>query len=902
MCRMKYLLPLIVLLIIIKLPLHAQDSLLVLHQAIFENLDPNKITTGILYDKVLSLSNVQQFDGTDSIGVATLREWRQMYFEMNQGAVNTPPLPGLLEMITAAQTDFINSGLIPIAILNANYDILKKDALTDGLLFIQNGKIQETPGIIQPICSIRKVFASTALRAEHLPGSIDFWLSDEFYFTNDTSTVDFLEIDFDDGLGVQTCAFNSGNTVNVNYSNTGTKVIQLAAIFTDGTRLESMFQIEVSVTAVAGPLPVTKSSICVSLDPKDPNTIPPPDAQFTITSTIPYALADDGQFTSAQISIIYAPGNTQLTKPLLLVDGFDFEQKRRYGFGDPPLPVLLCQEGTLDFLRDQCYDIVFVDPDFGATYIQKNAFMLVELLQHINNNLLAGDNSITVVGPSMGGLITRYALAYMEQNNIPHNVSTMVAFDSPHKGGNVPLGVQAMLVFAANYDAESLVRLDGILSPASRQMIIYFGGSTTTSSPDNDPLRDQFLAEFTALGEYPEGPVKIGIANGSGTGINQKFNNVSMSPGSQMMKIVANVSNVELGGFTITSGTITLKVFAVPDQIPETIIFKTIADVTVLVEIPPGVFNTVDILTPLFKYTQSITDPYDNTPGGFIDDLADFEPANATVTPIQPLFNFIPTISSLDLDPNQITGLSHNIKNDINIMQKTPFDLIIFIDGDNSGHSTIPAVIRDFLLDKFTNVFVQNKVFTKEAIIQADNILTAGTNVDPLQITGPVIIESGSNVEFVAANKIIVKPDSRAKIGSFFHAFIIPFNCSAQCKSGYITDDNNTNDNIVKSVPQTKIVIEDKKETNTYFSSFNYPNPFTDHTHIDYYVNKPGSVDLSVSNVYGQTVTTLVNQSTHSTGQFTITFDARNLPAGVYFYTIRSGDAIVETHKMILTK
>lgn len=46
----------------------------------------------------------------------------------------------------------------------------------------------------------------------------------------------------------------------------------------------------------------------------------------------------------------------------------------------------------------------------------------------------------------MGGQTSRYALAYLEKQGIPHNTRLWISIDSPHLGANIPLGDQALLL------------------------------------------------------------------------------------------------------------------------------------------------------------------------------------------------------------------------------------------------------------------------------------------------------------------------------------------------------------------------------------------------------------------------------------------------------------------------
>jgi hypothetical protein len=80
----------------------------------------------------------------------------------------------------------------------------------------------------------------------------------------------------------------------------------------------------------------------------------------------------------------------------------------------------------------------------------------------------------------------------------------------------------------------------------------------------------------------------------------------------------------------------------------------------------------------------------------------------------------------------------------------------------------------------------------------------------------------------------------------------------------------------------------------------NYPNPFNPMTLINYSIPNSGLVKLVVYDVIGKEVTTLVNE-VKNIGNYSVTFDASNVPSGVYFYKIMSG-SFVETKKMILIK
>nr|MDA3884103.1 T9SS type A sorting domain-containing protein [Candidatus Delongbacteria bacterium] len=80
----------------------------------------------------------------------------------------------------------------------------------------------------------------------------------------------------------------------------------------------------------------------------------------------------------------------------------------------------------------------------------------------------------------------------------------------------------------------------------------------------------------------------------------------------------------------------------------------------------------------------------------------------------------------------------------------------------------------------------------------------------------------------------------------------------------------------------------------------NYPNPFNPTTTINFSIAEAGNVSLNVYNFSGQLISSMVN-GTMSAGYHTVNFDASNLSAGVYYYTLGANNMTM-SHKMILVK
>jgi hypothetical protein len=89
--------------------------------------------------------------------------------------------------------------------------------------------------------------------------------------------------------------------------------------------------------------------------------------------------------------------------------------------------------------------------------------------------------------------------------------------------------------------------------------------------------------------------------------------------------------------------------------------------------------------------------------------------------------------------------------------------------------------------------------------------------------------------------------------------------------------------------------------------SQNYPNPFNPATMIYYQLPNESQVHLSIFNVLGQQVRTLVN-ATEQPGEKSIQFDASGLPSGIYFYRLDASSIsdptkhFSQTRKMVLVK
>ncbi len=115
---------------------------------------------------------------------------------------------------------------------------------------------------------------------------------------------------------------------------------------------------------------------------------------------------------------------------------------------------------------------------------------------------------------------------------------------------------------------------------------------------------------------------------------------------------------------------------------------------------------------------------------------------------------------------------------------------------------------------------------------------------------------------------------------------------------------------LAATAPRFTLIIEPASSTSTpdagrltpdaFALEQNYPNPFNPSTQIRFTLQSSDVTRLTVYDVLGREVATLVN-GPMSAGAHTITFDASNLTSGVYMYKLEAG-GMTQTKRMTLVK
>ena len=510
-----------------------------------------------------------------------------------------------------------------------------------------------------------------------------------------------------------------------------------------------------------------------------------------IRSTISF---DDGQgnpasdgdlFADGEYHVIHGASNgSNIVKPYFIVEGWDPTNGNDCDYYTDLYSDLITELTSLD------YDVILLNYEFAGDYIQKNAFLLVELIQQINALKVPNSEGIfeqnTVMGFSMGGLVARYALAYMEANYLEHETRNFVSHDAPQMGANVPLSIQFLIHDLANAPLAWLVAAPTLYNflndnPSAKQMLIYYF-KDSESVPNPSSLHTDFFDELHALSPgnlgFPVRTKNIGLSNGSRTGAIQTNNdaNGQLDQGDELVYFKRSDQLFEVPVccrkflFICTKWCLE-PVFGVVEG-------RALSGFTDDLEVDLDILG--DNANSEHDFAPGYTS-YDHVSGSFEGVMADLNDAldgNVDELNIASQFAFIPTTSALHVGPDDpLAATGSNIGT---ATCQTPFDAV-FAETNNEGHNSLSTQARDFILDEIgatasTTNYAQGARVSASSLVLNDaerRFLTASVSYTlPSNRTGSgeVTLNAGSELQVFAGASIVMQPGFHAKSGTYFFA------------------------------------------------------------------------------------------------------------------------------------
>lgn len=662
----------------------------------------NSTSTKILYDRVFAVSKATQLK-TDHLSSAN---FLQVYHEI-QRADFLRRLPELSVVQKKADEGFIHN-YVPLSLLITDFENIKPESLENGQITRNAKDLYQVNGSESNVYEKHQLSLLAPIVARTKDRNVRFLLSRDLVFNTTNRVVSSIKVE----QGSTWKDIDTDEFFTLNFPENGSHTVRYKIQFTNGDVLSQSFVINVQYQKRAEEATGSKAF--------QPNVV------TSISSVIPYkGYGESTAFTGKGEYEIFMGNDGVLDKPIILVDGFDpgdtrntagIYQMLSYGSG----------QNLGDQIRQQGYDIIVLNfpiytrpdgttiIDGGVDYIQRNAMILVELLKQVNAQK-SGNVKNVVIGPSMGGLISRYALRYMEQNAMNPDTRVYLSFDSPHLGANVPLGFQHLfnyMGYGPLGDVTMQQVVNGMLkSPAAREMLLdhFEGHLKPANATEFDPAlllpagapnyRDAFQSELNAMG-FPTSTRNVAISNGAGNGA------TTGTPGMTVIDHTFNTSSTQRAiiklNFTPTKNT-TAEVSNFKGQ--QWILFWI------------SVYNAA-----AKAKSPSTSDGLDAAPGGRFDvsKFADVTTGNPLLTEFMSnlnimYFNFIPAVSSLAVSNN-----AGNYYSNINASSVTPF-AAYHVPSTNQNHVT---------LDQQNVLFALNEILLPPTMATGEHVLSADIMVE----------------------------------------------------------------------------------------------------------------------------------------------------------------------------
>lgn len=700
----------------------------------------NKTQTNILYDRVYSVSNATNL----KLEGVTTNNFLQVYHEI-QRADFEQRLPKLETLKEAGNSGFTQKQ-IPLSILISDFETIKKSEIENKNVFLNsNNQMELKSGVTSPF-EKHSIAVIGALLPKSKNNSVDFILKSNLIFNTTSKTITSVLVSNNDSKTWQTVV--TDQAFQLNFTKNGNQIINFKITLSTGEVIKQSIALEVDCPTIS--------------DTKKNSQTLNPNAINTITATIPYQGYGETQGFLGQAEYQIFPDTVDgiLDKPIFLLDGFDPGDARNI-----PGIYSLLNYGTTgqnlgDIVRAQGYDVVILNfptytrtgtttvVDGGVDYIQRNAMVFTELINLINAQKVGTAQNV-VIGPSMGGLISRYALRYMEQHSLTHQTRLYISFDSPHLGANVPIGFQHLfnyMGFGPVGDVTLQALVNGMLkSPAAREMLIdQFEGhlNTSLSAPSNTyeflatptsallPVgcpnyRTAFQTELNTMG-FPATTRNVAIANGAGN------STMTGTPGMVVMNHTFNIT---------TSQRAIINLNFTPSIAQNAIEVSHFKGQQLILFWITGYESLAKSKAPTY------TDGLDSAPGGRFDmnTLSSIGTGNAILTEFMNnlnimYFDFIPVLSSMAISNTT------NLYSPVTSASVTPF-LASSIPTTNENHVTLTD----------TNVaFALSEIFLPLSTQQ-------NTALNSLWITNPVANSVQINTSYAIENATITITDILGK-------------------------------------------------------------------------------------------------------------------------------------------
>ncbi|HOT15581.1 MAG TPA: T9SS type A sorting domain-containing protein [Bacteroidales bacterium] len=779
------------------------------------NIDSAKIPTGILIDRVKFKNDMGLFNGKSRVKTCDYAVFRRVVKHLQKAANDSVYFPNLDSVYEFAYHKMRWEQIYPIAIMDYSYNKVRKKAFLSKLAELTDTAMTLTSGY-DSIFATRRCFLASPFNIRMHGDNIQVAFYRNMFFTNSNDSVIKIEANFGNGWKTfdwdepQSISFSAKTqyveakvrlTYVKNGENKQRKVISHFTVLHSGSDLVPQ----------ASDVKTSKLK-STSVEPSYKIFFP---SSKVITAGYHCLMTINGlcqkwqtlyDYSNCDIeaSILFAPSNKtgKLRKPIIVCDGFDPGDKRDFiqtyiekldeqltyskdtrGIyelvnGDPS-PWYNSEEfpeyqsksaGLVSTLQASNYDLVIVNFLKGAGDIRTNAYWFRRFLKEVINSGSLRDNQTeenVIIGPSMGGIITRIALDSAEILGDEPLVREWFSFDSPQEGAYIPLSLQWAIHYLddlSNHENGSLLASLGALnSPAAKQMLLLHYQSMVaqghTGTPN--PLYNFYQLYNTLHSlKYPKLSRNIAISNGGNTNL--------YSDNIKEIAYLRAVGASALFGAIEWDVRIWLNNNNNVNNNSYCALFKGEVDD----------YNSDDDYTLYTNYQIG----YENSPGGWHSALYDFNMNADNENKPDIIANtqnrwatFMPTCSAFGIVPDQYNV--HRTGSDLKVTYKSqiPFDDTYSMAGANEEHvriskstgEKVTQYLNEWDLDTIQRPRLRPNQNNSQSIsgsvkIKATNWIKLGSKNGKNNIA----FNSGADVNLSATNSVKFLPGAKAVKGA----------------------------------------------------------------------------------------------------------------------------------------
>jgi hypothetical protein len=826
------------------------------------NVNQSSVTSGIIYERVTQIANLYDFNQSGNVhNTANYAFFEQALSELYRASNNTR-LISHYELWNRILADESSKNVVNIGIINSPFQILNYDPDTPSLggLNLVNNLYSQISNTVPFYDLYALVVAPLKSIAEGT--SITYKFRNDLILNNGNKTIKTLIADLGDGIARTIISNGTIVLPSVTYNNTGSngdKKLSFTVTFDDNFTITTYGKISLFKSAgrslTGRGTANTSSALCVSSPTVEDLLWNNPTNPKRLISDYAYQGLGESTpiFGEIEARVFYKDNQRKLSKPILIIDGFDPGDARKIQDCD-------CQDDAdcfknnsvngvfkaidydsfqdvmgyknesdivtnfIETANTKGFDVILINLptyyrngvkiDGGADYIERNAMNLATLINKLNLILIQNGSTekLVVIGPSMGGQISRYALAWMEkkfaETNDPkykHNTRLWVAFDSPNLGANIPMGDQALINLVKSESRDAEKKYNELLgSTASKEQLIefhqqgtsqnlvntsYLNGSTISQGmPTNSGnpyfqthYNNQFTNGLPNSKGFPMNLRKIAIVNGSLTGKTSGSNDEVVLDLKAIQRVCYKpLSFFGIGGgpshcyttvvsqmdarYLTSSGGSSAKI-AYFRKAPSSGIYTESPNLNTrgnMDIVPGGLYGATNDISEaitgkkIFETRGSFWQyPGDNIGYWLSKNLGT---ADWDIRKLKPLHTFIPTFSSIaHKQPNQ--SWANPLNRNLVCTGETPFDSY-FGEDENTEHVTLNYRSVNWLLkelgDSTTLPSWQPPSFPISSTTNTgeDRICYEGDtstyNLDPCKVPGPATWSVSSNLAIVS--------------------------------------------------------------------------------------------------------------------------------------------------------